>query len=346
MGHLPGRFSVSLASMVDVLKRTYLIRISLIAICVICVLAGARNLLQKPHKPLLAVIPETTAQEIWESEHAGAERAAAENGWTVYWNAPSREDDFTRQIQIVNQSIDRRADGLILAPDHAVALISPVRRALERKIPTVVVASPLGISAGGFLSYVLNDEEAMGKMAAQRAARLLGPQDDVLVLGVNPSLIASTQRSDAFERTLRALLPANQMEERRGSISGFAEAEEDAETAIRTNKNLRVIFALNVTQSRAAYAALQATGSVGRVALIACDQDLDLLHHLRSGGIDTILAQNTALMGYRAVQIIEAMRLHRPVPSEQKIPPVLVTLENVNQEPVQQVLNMDWRMGR
>jgi ribose transport system substrate-binding protein len=208
---------------------------------------------------VIAVIPETTAQEVWESEHAGAENAAHALGWNVYWNGPSREDDFPRQIQIVNQAIDRKVSGLILSPDHAVALISPVRSALAKGIPTVIVGSPLGASADGNLTFVVNDDNATGHMAAERASRYLRTGDAVAVLGVNPNILASIDRTDAFEASLRARFPGIRIVEGRSISSSYAEAEEAAEEAIRSNPNLRVVFTLNITQTRAAYWALLGT---------------------------------------------------------------------------------------
>lgn len=294
---------------------------------------------------VIAVVPETTAQEIWESEHAGAEHEARTRGWSIYWNAPSREDDFPRQIQIVEQSIARKVDGLVLAPDHAIALISPVRTALAHHIPTVIVGSPLGIAPGDGLRYVLNDDRAMGTMAAQRASRLLADDESVVVLGVNASLIASVERANAFETELHRARPKIGIQEHPIGAASYAEAEETTENAIRADQRLHVIFALNVNQARAAFAALQATGQVGRIALIVCDQDLDLLHHLRTGGIDTILAQNTRQMGAQAIAAIDALRNNREVPLRQIVEPVLVTPENVDTDAIQQVLNMDWRAG-
>ncbi|MDR3737076.1 MAG: substrate-binding domain-containing protein [Acidobacteriaceae bacterium] len=295
--------------------------------------------------PVIAVVPETTAQEIWESEHVGVEQVARQLAWKVYWNAPVREDDFQRQIRLVEQSTVRKVDGLILAPDHAVALISPVRNAVAHHIPTVIVASPLAIAPGNGLSYVLNDESAMGRIGAQRAARFFKDGDTAVVLGVNPGLIASVERAEAFESTLRALRPGIQIQERSIRSDSPAEAEEDAEDAIRSQPHLRVIFALNVYQSRAALAMLNAHGLLHKVEVIACDQDLDIVFHLRSGAIDTLLAQDTRSMGAIAMHAIEAMRKGEHVEPRQMVQPVMITRDNVDSEAVQTALSVDWRAG-
>src|SRR6266700_866491 len=78
----------------------------------------------------IAVIPRTSGTSLWEPEHAGAEAAAVHANAHIYWNAPTREDDVEGQIAIVNQVINKRYQGLVLAPDQALALIAPVRRAV------------------------------------------------------------------------------------------------------------------------------------------------------------------------------------------------------------------------
>lgn len=322
-------------------RRTFGLAVSVVAISVF-VIAFA---VWKGRRPkVIAVVPETTAQEIWEAEHAGATEAARAFGWKVYWNGPSREDDFPRQVQIVRQAIARRVLGLVLSPDHDVVLISTVQEALDKKIPVVITGTPLGVSLGNGLTFVLNDDAAMGRMAAARAARLLKPGDTVAVLGVNPNVLSSIERANAFEDAIRTKVEDVRVEEKHSTSVSTAEAEEVAERLIRADPHLRVIIALNVNQARAAYGAVLNTRTVDRIPLIVCDQDLDLLHHLRSGRIDSLIAQNSYGMGYTAIQNIHKQLAGEAVQPLTAIAPVLVTRENVDSDAVQQVLNMDWRV--
>lgn len=305
-----------------------------------CVLSSCRS----QAATVVAVIPETTAQELWESEHAGADRAAQSLGWSIYWNGPSREDDVTRQIHILDNAIDRHVDGVVLSPDHSIALISPVRSALAKGIPIVIVGSPLVIPPGGNLSFVINDDSAMGRMAAERMRLHLSAGDTVAVLGIYPGILSLVRRADAFESALRESLPAVQIIERHSTSFEFAEAEQTAEETIRRTPGLRAILSLDIVQTRAAYAALIATGNLGRIVLVGCDQDLDLVRQVRSGAIDALVAQNTSVMGYDAVQTIAQARSGKPMAATRVVAPVLVTRENVDQSEIQQVLDMNWRV--
>ena len=295
---------------------------------------------------VVAVVPETTAQEIWEAEHAGAAQAAQMFGWKIYWNGPSREDDFPRQIEIARQAIARKVLGLVLSPDHHVVLISVVQEALDKKIPVAIVGSPLGVTPRNGLTFVLNDDGAMGRMVAERAAQYVKAGDTIAVLGLNPNLLSSIARANAFEDALQARVKDVRIEEKHSASASTPEAEEVAERLIRLEPHLRVIVALNVNQSRAAYGALQNTKSVERIHLIACDQDLDLLHHLRFGGIDAVVAQDTRAMGYVAVENIHKQRMGTPVEPLTVVQPVLITRDNVDSDRVQRVLDMDWRVAQ
>jgi ribose transport system substrate-binding protein len=71
----------------------------------------------------IAVIPRTTGNELWEAMHAGAAAAGRQTGFHIYWNAPTREDDIEKQVELVERVIGDRPGGLVLAPDHYLALV-------------------------------------------------------------------------------------------------------------------------------------------------------------------------------------------------------------------------------
>ena len=125
--------------------------------CRYCLGTAALLSLSRPHagrreQELIAVIPQTDGMMLWDAAHAGAEVAASRAGASIYWNAPMREDDVAAQVRLVDQVVSSgRYQGLVIAPTQALSLISPVRRALSRDIPTVIMHSPLSLPAGGKL---------------------------------------------------------------------------------------------------------------------------------------------------------------------------------------------------
>ena len=103
-------------------------------------------------KRVIAVIPKGTSHFFWQSVHAGAETAAKEAGVDIMWKGPEHEIDYAAQINIVEDAINRRVDGIALAPIHKDALVPIVERAQREGIPTAIFDS--GIGTENYVSYV------------------------------------------------------------------------------------------------------------------------------------------------------------------------------------------------
>src|ERR1044072_4671610 len=74
-------------------------------------------------KRTVAVIPKGVAHFFWQSVHAGAEAAGKETGVEIMWKGPAQETDYAGQTNIVEDAINRRVDGIVLAPTHKDALV-------------------------------------------------------------------------------------------------------------------------------------------------------------------------------------------------------------------------------
>src|ERR1700686_3409668 len=70
-----------------------------IALACVVTLLGAACRPQHPMK--IAFIPRTSGIPLWERAHGAAAAAADRIGASIYWNAPTREDDVEGQITLV-----------------------------------------------------------------------------------------------------------------------------------------------------------------------------------------------------------------------------------------------------
>lgn len=290
--------------------------------------------------PTIAVIPRTSGTPLWEPVHVGAESAAHRSGTRIYWNAPTREDDVQGQIALVESVIDRRFQGLILAPDQALALITPVRRALLKGTPTVIIGSPLPIPAGGKLSYILNDEEEAGQMAALRVGQLLDRHGSIAILGVNPDIVGIMTRARSLEKTLAERYPNIRIVEKRFGSFNVPHDQLIAEETLRANPDLHAIVALTSASTRAACSTLARSAQMQSTKVIGFDEPDPLL--FREGNLDSIIIPNSREMGSSAVQNITAQLRGNPIPAEVKLKPVLVTRGNLDSPQVREVRSMEW----
>jgi ribose transport system substrate-binding protein len=301
----------------------------------LCVLIGCfSNKLGK-----VAVIPRTSGTMLWEPEHGGAEAAGRKDDLWVYWNAPTREDDTAAQIALVERVTHGNYQGLVLAPDQALALMTPVRRAVERGVCTVIVGSPLSIPASDRLSYILNDDEEGGRMAARRVALLLHGKGSVGVIGINPNISGIMIRARSFESYLAENYPDIHIVEKRMGSFNVPHEQQVAEEMLRSNENLDVIVALMWPSVRGAISTIE--NEPGKLSTKVIGFDPDALP-FEANSLDSVIVQNTREMGYQAVDMIAA-RLHgTPMPPLVKLRPVLVTRENVNSKEVGNLTSMDW----
>src|SRR6266403_968820 len=147
----------------------------------------------------IAFLPRDTADDVGEPAHKGAMNAARGSGCKVYWNGPTRPDDFQRQILLLDRAIRRGDQGIVIAPGQSLALMTPVLRAISAGVPTVVLGSPLPMPAAGTLSYVLNDEDEEGRLAAARLCERLHGRGSIAVLGVDSGTPGIVLRLHAFQ---------------------------------------------------------------------------------------------------------------------------------------------------
>ena len=92
-------------------------------------------------KPVIAVIPKGVSHFFWQSVKAGADAAAKDLNVTVDWQGPATETDFARQVNIVEDAINRHVDGIVLAPAHGESLVPVVERAVKAGIPVTIFDS-------------------------------------------------------------------------------------------------------------------------------------------------------------------------------------------------------------
>jgi ribose transport system substrate-binding protein len=287
----------------------------------------------------IAVIPRTAGTFLWEPMHVGAELAAQKTGLNVYWNAPTREDDIQGQITLLEKVVARGYKALILAPDHELALITPVRLALSHGLATVIVGSSLPIPAGGKLSYILNDDEEAGRLAARCVAQILQNKGSVIVLGIDPDIAGIMIRARSLEKALQDYPSIKIVDKRIGAFNTPYD-QQIAEESLRQHPAVTAIVALTSTSTRGSSIAINHMEH--KIHLVGFD-DLDDLRPLREGRVDAIITQNSREMGFQAVTNLAAQLHGHFVPGETKIPPVMLTSKNVDSPETRRLLSNTWR---
>jgi len=296
----------------------------------------------------VAVIPQTDGTMQWEPVHTGAEVAATRTGASIYWNAPTREDDVEGQIALVDRVVDAKYQGLVLAPDQGLALMTPVRRALSHGIPTVIIGSPLPIPPGGNLSYILNDEEEGGRIAAKRVNGMLNGHGTVAILGINPDVAGIMIRLRAFEEVIAHQYPRIRIVDKRMGSFNAPQEQQVAEDTLAANPKLDAIVSLMSTSTDEVLSVLSTSHDNSSIKIIAFDSadSPGVPPFEQKPALDCVIQEDTRSMGEQAIELIHARLLGQSVPAIVYLHPILLTRDNINSPEIRRMLSMDFELGR
>jgi len=261
--------------------------------------------------------------------HRGANRAAREAGFRLYWNAPTREDDVDRQIFLMSNALKSDTKGLILGPTNGLALTSKINEFVARRIPVVVVQTDTPIPSGRYITSVATDQNEVSKLVAERILSILDGGGEVAVVGVDRTAPETVQRSRNFIAYMSSH-PTIRMVAQHSGTSFVPEAEQDAGEVLDRFPRLKVLFAVSATATEGAKFAIQRRGLSGTVALVGCDNYLVLQTDLREGRVDSAVTSDNDQMGYLAASaLLDAIR-GRALPPPQRIGAHLLTRDNVD----------------
>lgn len=256
---------------------------------------------QKSGGKVIGVVPKGANHIFWLTVKAGAEKAAAEAGYTVEWNAPALEIDAKRQQDIIESMVNRRLAGIALAPVDKKALVNVVEKAAAAGIPTVIYDS--GVDTEKRVSYVATDNKEGGRMAARRLGEVLGGKGKVGVIGFMPGSASTMEREDGFLEELKAKFPEMEMVGLQFGMADRAKAMSVTENLMTAHPDLAGLFADNESSLSGAVQALKSRGN-RKVKLVGFDASDALVADLREGWIDALVLQDPYRMGYESVQAI------------------------------------------
>ncbi len=292
----------------------------------------------------IAVIPKGTTHEFWKSIHAGAEKAKVELAAqgisvNVIWKGPLKEDDREQQVQVVENFIGRRVDGIVLAPLDYRALVAPVETAARAKIPVVIIDS--GLATKAIASFVSTDNREGGRIAARNLGKLLNGKGNVIMLRLQVGSASTEEREAGFLEIMQKDFPAIRL------LSTDQHAGATRDTAKRAAENLLSrfgrevtgVFGCNESSTAGLLLALRDAGLAGKVKFVGFDSGEMLNAALKSGDIDGLVVQNPLNMGYLGVKTVVAVLRGEKVPAQIDTGVGFVTRENFNDPAMADIVN-------
>jgi len=318
-------------------------RLHVLGAMILVVLSGFTGCRRQQPQPIISAIPSDSAQTDYVCEHAGLAEAAAPYKVHVYWNGPTGIADSRFQIALVDRAIRNRHLGIVLTPTASNALSTVVERALGAGIPVVLLGQSIQLPADPRLFVVVDDMRQTEQLAVERIRAITHDRGEVAIVGVDAHLPDSLTRIELFKELLAEQAPSIQIATTTSDTNTFGQAEMATTQLLQAHEQLRVLYSMTPASTAGAVAAVHNAGRANDVSVIGHDQSGELLAMLRHGAIDALIIRNMRAMGGQAVNDILAARSHRSAPQQSRFSSTLVTRENIDTEPVQLLLRMDWR---
>ena len=277
-------------------------------------------------KKQIAVIPMGRSHEYWVSAHAGAVKAGREEDVDIIWNGPATESDFSGELQIVENMINRHVDAICLAPIDRKALANAVDRAAAAGIPVIIWDSP--VDSKSFVAQVATDNYAAGQLAGDRMGEILKGKGKIVEVACQPGSASTMAREKGFKDKIKQSYAGIRIMDKRYGMAEVAQSLTVAENMLTAFPDLDGMFGSNETSTVGAARALASRKS--KVKLVGFDSSPTLIEGLKDGVIDSLVTQNPFDMGYRSVKAAVNKLNGGSVERIQSLPAVVVTRDNLS----------------
>jgi ribose transport system substrate-binding protein len=264
---------------------------------------------------------------------AGAKKAAEENQIQLVWLEPTNDEDVSQQISLLNQTIDRQVDGIIISPLDEFLLKKPLQRAQKLQIPYLFFDTNLIIDNENHVPMIASDDFSAGKFAADQMATILHKKGKVIVLR-HSSLSASTlKREEGFLEQIKNYpeMEVVNSEYYAGTVDSFA--QEKAENLLRLffhGDQLKIdgIFVSHGQTGVNMLHALQAMNLAGKIRFVAFGTEDELVSGILSLKVDALVVSRKVYTGYAAVEAMAKQIRGEEIPLFLDTGSDLVTFKN------------------
>lgn len=287
----------------------------------------------------IAVIVKTTNSTFWQNVNKGAEAGMKDvPGHTMTFSGPASESAIADQVNLVENAINRRVAGIVLAPSDPDALVPAIKKAWEARIPVVLIDSRVSdAGARYYQSFLTTDNRAAGELCAKELIARIGTTGKVAVMSYVAGAGSEIGRVGAFT----AYLKANSKLEIVGpfySQSQMATALNQTTDVLAAHRDLKGIFGANEPTAVGMGRALVQSGRAGKVVAIGFDGNQDLQKFVDDGTLAGIAVQGSFQMGQLGVKTIQELLQKKPVPKDRDTGVVWVTKGNLKSPEAKAVL--------
>ncbi|UCD37450.1 MAG: sugar ABC transporter substrate-binding protein, partial [Fidelibacterota bacterium] len=249
--------------------------------------------------------------------------------------AAEREVDVEKQMQIVENLIQRKVAALCITPSGSKEIVPAIVKANENGIPVLIVdtrvdAATLAAAGGKIATFIGSDNYEGGRIAGLYLADMLGSRGKIAVLEGIPGHETGDARLSGFHDVL------GQLPDMEIVASQTANWERDQgynvfQNILQSHPEVQALFACSDLMALGAVEAIATAGRTGEIIVVGFDAIVDAREAIAENAMSGSVAQHPYDMGRiaveRAHQLVTGGNVEEYIPVKIE----LITKENLGE---------------
>jgi len=214
---------------------------------------------------------------------------------------PLEQFSVAGYVDLLNQAITAKPDGIFCSILDQDAVDQPLRRAIDQGIPVIAVNIPDTRDVGEripYLFYVGGDEEAGGRLTGQRQLKEKSSIKHAVCIIHEPGHTGLEARCRGYDAELS---DAGAKVDKLPSSKDATQATEQIKGYLQKNTDVDAIFGVGPQPATFALQALDELGKKGDVMVSAYDMDPTLLDAMDEGTLVSTIDQQQYLQSFEPI---------------------------------------------
>ncbi len=281
----------------------------------------------------IALVMKTLNNPFFINMEKGAREAAEKMGVQLLVQAAEREVDVEKQMQIIENLIQRKVSAICVTPSGSKEIVPAIVKANRVGIPVLIIdtrvdSATLSEAGGRIATYIGSDNVQGGRIAGQFIVEQLKGRGKVAILEGIPGHETGDARLNGFHEVVDQVTGIEVV------TSQTANWERDQgynvfQNILQSHPDVEALFACSDLMALGAIEAIATAGRTGELLVVGFDAIEDARQAITGGAMAGSVAQHPDVMGKYAVEYAQRLLRGEGIPDHISVPIELITLQNI-----------------
>ena len=242
----------------------------------------------------------------WVAGKQGDARAAQELGISPHFEGPS-QGQLATQVSEFETLASTGATGYFTSVIDPVSEGSIINKAVAKGIDVVAIDSPVPAKDAKTFTFIGTPNVTAGVAAGQAMMKALPNGGDVAILVGSLTATNVIQRTQGFMQAIKGSKIKVVATENDNGVAATASSNADA--VIAAHPTLKGIYGEYSYDGPAAAVAVKAKGDIGKISVVADDNEPGTITGLQNGSVVASILQQPFMQGYLGAYVTTAMKV-------------------------------------